>query len=219
MTTSRRFDAVLFDVGGVLSVPLVEVFLERITAARVDLAVVGPPLLAAFASDGDGASDHPAHRLERGEITLEAFFDALGPDGDSVRVLLDPSSPHFGPGGLRPHAGMHALAADARAAGMAVGVLSNTVREWQPAWDAVVPTGTDAAIWSWAVGMRKPDPEIYRLAYRALDVAPERVLFLDDFPTMADAARTVGMTALDVTDHDTAIARARTLLGWSGPAH
>jgi len=214
MPAGRAYDAVLFDVGGVLTVPLIEVFLERITAAGVDLATVGPVLLSAFASDGDGHSDHAAHRLERGEITLEAFFETLGPDADAVRTLLDPASPFYGPGALRAHPGMHALAAEAARAGLAVGILSNTVREWQPAWDAVVPADVDVAVWSWDVGLRKPDPAVYRLALDRLGVAAGRTLYLDDFPAMAAAGRALGLSTVEVADHDDAIAQARRLLGW-----
>jgi putative hydrolase of the HAD superfamily len=214
MPAGHAFDAVLFDVGGVLTGPLIEVFLERITTAGIDLASVGPVLLSAFASEGDGRSDHAAHRLERGEITLEAFFDTLGPDADSVRTLLDPGSPFYGPGALRAHPGMHALAAEATRAGLAVGIVSNTVREWQPAWDAVTPAAVDVAVWSWEVGLRKPDPAIYRLALERLGVAAGRALYLDDFPAMAAAGRALGLSTIEVTDHDAAIAHARRLLGW-----
>jgi putative hydrolase of the HAD superfamily len=214
MPAGHAFDAVLFDVGGVLTGPLIEVFLERITTAGIDLASVGPVLLSAFASEGDGRSDHAAHRLERGEITLEAFFDTLGPDADAVRTLLDPGSPFYGPGALRAHPGMHALAAEATRAGLAVGIVSNTVREWQPAWDAVTPAAVDVAVWSWEVGLRKPDPAIYRLALERLGVAAGRALYLDDFPAMAAAGRALGLSTIEVTDHDAAIAHARRLLGW-----
>jgi HAD superfamily hydrolase (TIGR01509 family) len=51
------------------------------------------------------------------------------------------------------------------------------------------------------VGMRKPDPRIYRLALAELgDVAPERAVFLDDHPGNVAAARRVGMHAILVTE-------------------
>ena len=40
------------------------------------------------------------------------------------------------------------------------------------------------------------------------------ILYLDDFAANAVAARRAGMTVVDVHDHDTAIAEARSLLGW-----
>jgi HAD superfamily hydrolase (TIGR01509 family) len=49
-------------------------------------------------------------------------------------------------------------------------------------------------------GLRKPDPEAYLGASRALGVAPERCLFVDDRAQNCDAARAVGMDAIVFTD-------------------
>lgn len=46
----------------------------------------------------------------------------------------------------------------------------------------------DAFISSCEVGMRKPDPGIYRLAVRIAHCAPERCVYLDDRPELAEAA-------------------------------
>jgi putative hydrolase of the HAD superfamily len=46
----------------------------------------------------------------------------------------------------------------------------------------------DAFISSCEVGMRKPDPDIYRLATRIAHCAPQQCLYLDDRPELAQAA-------------------------------
>ena len=51
-----------------------------------------------------------------------------------------------------------------------------------------------------AVGIRKPDPAIYRMALDQLGVAPERSVFLDDAPGNIEAARALGMHAILVED-------------------
>ncbi|MGQ9457380.1 MAG: HAD family hydrolase [Anaerolineae bacterium] len=49
------------------------------------------------------------------------------------------------------------------------------------------------------VGLRKPDPRIYRLALRRLQLAPEEVLFVDDKARNVEGARAVGMEGIVFT--------------------
>ncbi len=46
------------------------------------------------------------------------------------------------------------------------------------------------------VGLRKPDPEIYRLALRRAGVPPEQAIYVDDRPELVEAGRSVGLTAI-----------------------
>jgi len=50
------------------------------------------------------------------------------------------------------------------------------------------------------VGMRKPDPEIYRLTCSRLGVAPERCLFIDDLLCNVEAADALGMQTIQCLD-------------------
>lgn len=55
----------------------------------------------------------------------------------------------------------------------------------------------DAVILSFEVGIRKPDPGIYRAALDALGrPAPERSVFVDDQPPYCDGAAALGMDAM-----------------------
>lgn len=49
------------------------------------------------------------------------------------------------------------------------------------------------------VGLRKPDPRIYRLALRRLQLAPEEALFVDDKARNVEGARAVGMEGIVFT--------------------
>ena len=63
-------------------------------------------------------------------------------------------------------------------------------------WRSIIPVDElfEAVVDSSAVGMRKPDPRIYRLALERLEVSrPETSAFLDDFEPNVDAARKLGM--------------------------
>lgn len=55
------------------------------------------------------------------------------------------------------------------------------------------------------VGIRKPDPEIYKLACRELGVAPSDAVYLDDLGINCKPAHQLGMTAIKVVDPDVAL--------------
>ena len=54
----------------------------------------------------------------------------------------------------------------------------------------------DVPIPSYAVGHRKPDPEIYRLTLERAGISPARALFIDDVPGHVRAAQAVGIRGL-----------------------
>jgi putative hydrolase of the HAD superfamily len=55
----------------------------------------------------------------------------------------------------------------------------------------------DVLVWSYQAHMVKPDPAIYRYTLVKLGTQPEETLFLDDKPVNVEAAREVGMRALE----------------------
>ena len=63
------------------------------------------------------------------------------------------------------------------------------------------------------VGIRKPDPKIYKMACAALDVAPERAVFLDDLGINLKPARALSMATIKVAEAEQAISELETLLG------
>jgi putative hydrolase of the HAD superfamily len=50
------------------------------------------------------------------------------------------------------------------------------------------------------VGMRKPDPAMYRMAIDMSQVPPEQIAYLDDRPMLAEAAAALGIRAIRHTD-------------------
>lgn len=64
----------------------------------------------------------------------------------------------------------------------------------------------EVVIESSKVGIRKPDPEIYRLACRELGVDPEDAVYLDDLGINCKPAHQLGMKAIKVTSADQALA-------------
>jgi hypothetical protein len=208
----RLVDTVIFDVGGVLAANgRHSDFSKRFPAEQAEL--VRSVLLGDYGQD----NDHPWHRLERGEISLEENRrlnrDAL----KAVGVELPPQ-----PKGAAPmieftlNEPVVQLVHDLKAAGIRLGVLTNNVAEFRSSWRAMLPFDTlfDDVVDSHEVGLRKPNPAIYQLALDRLGAHAGRSAFLDDVPTNVTAAQSVGMLAV-VVDEDPLPAVA-TVRDWAG---
>ena len=94
---------------------------------------------------------------------------------------------------LQPERRMCDAVAAVRSAGIRTGLISNT-------WGVRPPEDTDGLfddiVLSGLVGMRKPEPGIYRLAAERLGVGVAECVFVDDLPVNVDGARAVGMTGV-----------------------
>ena len=211
-STQADISAVMWDVGGVLTMPMVEAIPEAAKRARVDMAELAPKLLETFMHDGD--TNSLAHQLERGEISLDNYLSNMGDIGKEIRKILHPDSPHFVFEFLQRNHDMHAFVDEVAAAGYSTGIISNVVAEWMPWWEAFVHPSDrfDVVMFSCVDGIRKPNTQIFRLAAERLGVTTNQVLFFDDSESMVSAARESGMSALHVTDHHAAIHEARRIL-------
>jgi putative hydrolase of the HAD superfamily len=58
----------------------------------------------------------------------------------------------------------------------------------------------DVLVWSYELGIAKPDPAIYRYTLEKLGTQPEETLFLDDKPVNIEAARALGMKGIVFSD-------------------
>lgn len=61
----------------------------------------------------------------------------------------------------------------------------------------------DAFVSSCQIGLRKPDPEIYKLALRIAHAPPENCLYFDDRPFLVQMAKKYGMNAIQHQDFET----------------
>jgi len=80
---------------------------------------------------------------------------------------------------------------------------------------APIMTLFDVVIESSKVGVRKPDPAIYRLMCEALAVAPADCIYLDDLGINCKAAAQLGMRAIKVVSEAQALADLETMSGLS----
>jgi putative hydrolase of the HAD superfamily len=58
----------------------------------------------------------------------------------------------------------------------------------------------DVLVWSYQLGIAKPDPAIYRYVLKKLGTEPEETLFVDDRPDNIDAAIALGMKGVVFSD-------------------
>jgi epoxide hydrolase-like predicted phosphatase len=212
---ARTIDAVLFDFGGVFTHSPFRAFAELGKEMGARPGQFEEITFGSYHED----TDHAWHRLERGEIGLGAARQAImdearqqGFDFDPLVVLARLTAGRDG--GVRP--AMVERALRLRHEGLRTALVTNNVAEFRSAWRTMVPIAElfDVVIDSSAVGMRKPDPAIFRLALEELGgVAPERAAFLDDLEENLRAAESLGMRGLLVEeDDDAAIAALDRLL-------
>ncbi len=180
----------IFDFGGVLVTSPFELIRNMGNEAGHDGDEVLELMLGPYAED----TDHPWHRVERGEIPLTEYGAWLMQETQKRGITL----PRRVMQEMQPHDAVIERAKQLRADGYVTAVLTNNAREVGDNWRAIVPVDElfDAVIDSCMVGMRKPNPEIYRYTADRLDVAIDRCLFLDDAPGNVLGAEVAGMTAI-----------------------
>jgi len=206
--------AVISDFGGVLTTPLFNAFAHVQEEHGIPLEALGKAMWRATQERGE----NPLFPLERGELSEPEFLQILG-DALTAEIgrevaMHDFAERYFAQ--LRPNDEMVAFLRELRATrGVRLAMLTNNVREWEPRWRAMLPDIDgmfEVIVDSAFVGMRKPDPEIYKLTLDRLALPPGACVFLDDIELNCDAARDVGLHAVHFTATDQAIRDVEALL-------
>lgn len=198
----RRFDAAIFDLGGVMTEPL---FRNR---HDVDPAYVN--LVAFFLNDfrdyyhlPTGA--HDLHLLETGHISDDEFFDRMCTRyAEAGNEAIDPRVAQkviFGRGMVASSAMADAVR-QVKAAGYKTALLTNISRGGESLVRDLIPVHElfDVVVDSSRVGLRKPDPRIYQLTCERLGVAADRCMFIDDLECNVNAAAELGMVVIQCLD-------------------
>lgn len=188
-----RFDALVVDYGGVLTTSIqdsMQVFANEEGIELQDLARVA--LRAYIEGDDDLVTAFETGRMSEEDFSLQ-FAQRLahetGKEIDPERFVNRML------GGVRLEEGMLDAVARTRQAGVKTGLLSNSwglggyPRErFKDLFDVVVISAE--------VGMRKPQPEIFRFTTDKLGVDPSKVIFVDDHPGHLKAALEEGITTV-----------------------
>lgn len=192
-------DAVLFDFGGVFTVSPFTAAREAGAELGLDAGLALELCFGPYHED----TDHPWHRLERGEVTLADARDALIALAAAKGLDLDPFT--FMMRLAREDNQRDAVVARARrvkATGVRTACVTNNVREFGEAWRGMVPVDElfDAIVDSCHAGVRKPDPRMFELALETVGAEPARTAFLDDHPANVAVAESLGMHGIVVGD-------------------
>ena len=153
--------------------------------------------------------------LERGELTRAGFASAIEADGAREGIqfsgmsLLEAFDKHIT---LRPKV-LDAIRGY-RKRGLKVAALTNnwpTTDQLQVAFESLVEE-FDVFVESWKVGARKPELPIYERVLEELNVAPSKIVFLDDLGENLKPARAMGITTVKVASIDAAMQELEDLL-------
>ncbi|MEL0071795.1 MAG: HAD-IA family hydrolase [Rhodobiaceae bacterium] len=216
---SARFDAVLWDFGGVITSSPFEAF-------NVYEKANGLPENFIRGINARDPDTNAWARFERSEIDAAQFDAAFLAEaeaqghsvpGSDVLALLA--------GTIRPE--MVAVLHGLKARAYRIGCITNNVNTGTGAGmarsaDMAAEVAEVMALFahvveSSKVGLRKPDPAIYQMACEALDVAPDKCVFLDDLGINLKPAKALGMGTIKVTGAAQAIADLSALLGHDLP--
>jgi putative hydrolase of the HAD superfamily len=214
-----QIEAVIFDYGGVLSTTPFAGFAEferKMGYPEKSLArlLFGPG--ASPQGPTEAIPDHDWHLLETGRLTLDAFHERLEARAEATLgkpLDLGIYAQFLRELGVGVHWMMVHRVRELRAEGYRTAILTNNVKEWGEYWKASIPLDLfELVVDSCEVGLRKPDPAIFRLTCDRLGVAPEAAVFLDDTRRHVESAREVGLHAILVADPLDALAELDAIL-------
>ncbi|RXH21585.1 MULTISPECIES: HAD-IA family hydrolase [Bradyrhizobium] len=204
-------EAVIFDFGGVLTSSPFEAF-ARFETAR------GLPVDIIRRTNAANHLENAWARFERAEVDIETFDRlfaeeslALGAEvrGREVLPLLQ--------GDLRPEMveALKRIKAQFKTGCITNNLPANAIGSMtgRSLYIAEVMVLFDHVIESAKIGLRKPDPRIYKMMVETLKVDPDNCVYLDDLGVNLKPAREMGMTTIKVTSGAQAIAELEKATG------
>jgi putative hydrolase of the HAD superfamily len=204
-------EAVIWDFGGVFTSSPFEAF-ARFERER------GLPADIIRRTNASNHHENAWAKFERAEVDLETFDSlfaaeslALGAEvrGKDVLPLLS--------GDLRPEMveALKVIRAKAKTGCITNNLPNNAIgsASGRSLYIAEVMELFDHIIESAKIGLRKPDPRIYRMMVEALGVDPKACVYLDDLGVNLKPARDMGMTTIKVVSAPQAIAELEAATG------
>ncbi|MDR2109779.1 MAG: HAD family phosphatase [Spirochaetaceae bacterium] len=187
-TEEGGIKAVVFDYGGVISLPPEDTIRKEIAA----LAGIDPGTM-------DSLEGQYRKEYDRGVLSGLNFYKTIltqagkEPDEATAQRMVDRDLESW----ARINPATVKLMEDIKAAGFKVGILSNMPHEFLTLARERFPVFSlpDAGIFSCEVGAIKPEEAIYEALFAALDRNPNEIVFVDDLRPNVEAARILGMNA------------------------
>lgn len=204
-------EAVIFDFGGVLTSSPFEAFARFETERSLPIDIIRRT----------NAANHLENawaKFERAEVDIDTFDDlfaeesrALGAEvrGRDVLPLLQ--------GDLRPEMveALKRIKAQFKTGCITNNLPANAIGSLtgRTLYVAEVMALFDHVIESAKLGLRKPDPRIYRMMAETLKVDPSNCVYLDDLGVNLKPAREMGMTTIKVVSAAQAIGELEAATG------
>jgi putative hydrolase of the HAD superfamily len=205
------FEAVIWDFGGVLTSSPFEAF-TRFETER------GLPSDIIRRTNAANHLENAWAKFERAEVDIETFDRlfaaeslALGAEvrGKDVLPLIA--------GDLRPEMveALRRIKSRFKTGCLTNNLPANAIGSagGRTLYIAEVMALFDHIIESAKIGLRKPDPKIYRMMVEALGVDPKRCIYLDDLGINLKPAREMGMTTIKVVSAKQALAELEAVTG------
>lgn len=196
--TGTTIRAAIFDYGGVLTTPGRAAIAQWTRQEGIHPETFSAVLKAWLSRKAPVGT--PIHRLETGDISIAEFNRELAA---RLRTIDDQPVP---PDGLiermfhhmRPDPAMQQLVRELGELGLRTVLLSNS-------WGNSYPRRMLAELFEFTVisgevGLRKPDPEIYRHTLNRLEIAEERTVFVDDAAPNIETAQRLGLHTVSHAD-------------------
>jgi FMN phosphatase YigB (HAD superfamily) len=186
----RPVRALLFDLGGVV----IDLDIERAFRFWASRAECDPKLIAERFS-----IDHSYEQYERGDISTSSYFDAVRRSLDlelSEEVLIEGWNDVY----LGPVPGMSELLSLAQGRFPLFAFTNSNPthkRVWERRYSQELRPFQSIYVSS-DLGVRKPDPDAFRLVAGLMGFEPGEILFFDDGPVNIDGARTAGLQGVPV---------------------
>jgi epoxide hydrolase-like predicted phosphatase len=136
---------------------------------------------------------------------LQQVYAVTGRHPDQVEALLDTET----------HKNIELLSyIDTLKPTYKIGMLSNIATPWirDKFLTAAEQKLFDDMVFSFEVGMTKPDKKIFELACNRLQVLPAETIFVDDVDRNCEAAQELGMKSIIYTDFASMLRQLHTLL-------
>lgn len=204
-------EAVIWDFGGVLTTSPFEAF-TRFEKER------GLPVDIIRRTNAANHLENAWAKFERAEVDIETFDRLFAAEslelgaavrGREVLPLLQ--------GDLRPEMieALKRVGAEHKTGCITNNLPANAIGSvsGRSLYVAEVMALFDHVIESAKIGLRKPDPRIYRMMVETLEVDPARCVYLDDLGVNLKPAREMGMTTIKVTSAPQAIAELEAATG------
>jgi putative hydrolase of the HAD superfamily len=203
MGSDGRYSGLLVDFGGVLTTDVFASFQAFCEAEGLE------PDLVAKRFRGDPAARELLEDLEIGKLSEEDFSRRFAAvlEVERAEGLIDRLF-----GGMKPDVAMVEAVRLAKRAGVQTGLISNSWGHGR--YDrSQFPELFVGVVISGEVGLRKPDPAIYRMGAESIGLDPSRCVFVDDLPGNLKPAAELGMATVHHTSAEETIPQLERLLG------